>query len=418
MPEQKKSHPKYLKMLAKEGKKGNNKLRILQYIFDNQKTSVSKICESLDLSAPTTLNLLSELTNAGWIEKKGAGKSVSGRRPDLIGLVSKSLFVLCIDLELSTLRMGIFDNTLEMQTEIYNCPFSLSINRENMDILFQNVTDFLKSKGISLNQLAGISMTMPGLINSETGENFSYLVSNNNDDESMAAYCSKVFGVPVTIQNDVKAAALAELRCGKASGKQNALIILMDWGLGLGIVMDGKVRRGASGFSGEIGHIPFEDNGELCYCGKHGCLETVASGNALSKMAKAGIASGQNSILNELSNREINKIETSLIINAANKGDLYAIQLLSKIGTNIGKGISTLIQIFNPEVIVLEGRIAAAKQYITIPMLQSINTYCMTQIREKTQITSSDLGETANLMGGAIENIDRMFQILLESRGK
>lgn len=81
----------------------------------------------------------------------------------------------------------------------------------------------------------------------------------------------------------------------------------MDWGVGLGIIMDGEVRKGASGFSGEIGHIPFEDNGALCYCGKHGCLETVASGVALAKMAKEGIAAGQHSILKELSNQELGK---------------------------------------------------------------------------------------------------------------
>ncbi|MNL20887.1 N-acetylglucosamine repressor [compost metagenome] len=199
---------------------------------------------------------------------------------------------------------------------------------------------------------------------------------------------------------------MAEFTHGMAKGKQNVLILLMDMGVGLGIIMDGKLRKGACGFSGELGHIPFVENGALCYCGKHGCLETIASGNALSEMAKDGILSGKNSMLNKLSKE------------AANKGDQYAIQLLSNIGTYMGKGIAMLIQLFNPELIILSGKIAEAKQYITLPMQQAINTYCMTQIRERTTIISSELGENSRLLGYATTGIDHFLDICIKKTGK
>jgi predicted NBD/HSP70 family sugar kinase len=192
----------------------------------------------------------------------------------------------------------------------------------------------------------------------------------------------------------------------------------MDWGVGLGIIMDGKLRKGACGFSGELGHIPFVENGALCYCGKHGCLETIASGNALSEMAKEGILSGKNSMLNKLSKEELQRIEPAVIIEAANKGDQYAIQLLSNIGTYMGKGIAVLIQLFNPELIILSGKIATAKQYITLPMQQAINTYCMTQIRERTTIVSSELGENSRLLGYATTGIDHFLDACIQKAGK
>lgn len=182
--------------------------------------------------------------------------------------------------------------------------------------------------------------------------------------------------------------------------------------------MDGKLRKGTCGFSGELGHIPFVENGALCYCGKHGCLETIASGNALSEMAKEGILAGKNSMLNKLSKEELQRIEPAIIIDAANKGDQYAIQLLSNIGTHMGKGIAMLIQLFNPELIILSGKIAEAKQYITLPMQQAINTYCMTQIRERTTIVSSELGENSRLLGYATTGIDHFLDICIKKIGK
>jgi len=404
-------HP--LDGLKMEGKTGVNKIQLLKYLFRSEKASTPEICKDIGLSMPTVLKLLSELTDAGWIEKKGPGISFGGRRPDLVGLVAKSFFVLCIDIELFMAHIAVFDNTLSLQGNKVSIPYILSKNRKDLDSVLAYAQKLIASANIPANKLIGVCISLPGLVNTDTGESFSYLI-DNNDQRTLAEYCRAFFDVPVCIQNDVKAAALGELRCGKAKGKKNVLVLLMDWGVGLGIIMDGDVRIGTSGFSGEIGHIPFEDNGALCYCGKHGCLETVASGIALARMAKAGIGSGQISILNELSNKEIDKIEPRLIVEAANKGDLYAIKLLSNIGSSMGKGISTLIQIFNPELVILEGRIAAARQYITIPMLQAINTYCMTQIREKAQIVSSELGEFANLLGCAVKNIDNFFETALQ----
>lgn len=170
------------------------------------------------------------------------------------------------------------------------------------------------------------------------------------------------------------------------------------------------MHTGESGFAGEFGHIPMTEDGLLCHCGKRGCLETEASGLALVRRAKEGLEKGQISILKNLDEEKLEKLEPETIIDAANKGDQFAINVLSEIGIKLGKGIAILIQIFNPELIILEGKIAEAKQFITTPIQQSMNTYCMMQLKERTSIELSDLGSSSSLFGGTIAVMDTIFK--------
>lgn len=404
-----------LRLLNKLTKIAGNKQRLQHYqlikhLFNSGPSSISSLCEIMNMSTPSVLKLITNLTDEDWIEKKGLGVSLGGRKPDLYGLKDKKILIICIDIELFHTKIAILDNNYNFVLEAKTIPLPISKNRVDFfDILSRNIQEILQSQNISNEQLIGCSVGMPGLIDSKKGENYSYFL-NDAENISLTAAFENMLNLPVVIQNDVNGSSMAEFTHGIAKGKKNALILLMDWGVGLGIIMDGKLRQGACGFSGELGHIPFVENGALCYCGKHGCLETIASGNALSEMAKEGILSGKNSMLNDLSKEELERIEPAVIIKAANRGDQYAIQLLSNIGTHMGKGIAMLIQLFNPELIVLSGKIAEAKQYITLPMQQAINTYCMTQIRDKTIIASSELGENSRLLGYATTGIDHFME--------
>lgn len=393
--------------------------QLVRHLFNAGPSSVSALCHTMDMSTPSVLKLISSLTEEGWIEKKGYGMSMGGRKPDLYGLRDKKILIVCIDIELFHTKIAVMDNNYNyvVAPEVITLPISKSSRSDFFSVLAMHVQDILKTQNIGSDQLIGCSVGMPGLVDPEKGKSYSYFLSDT-ENTSLTATFEKMLSLPVVIQNDVNGSSMAEFTHGMAKGKQNALILLMDWGVGLGIIMDGKLRKGACGFSGELGHIPFVENGALCYCGKHGCLETIASGNALSEMAKEGILSGKNSMLNKLSKEELQRIEPAVIIEAANKGDQYAIQLLSNIGTYMGKGIAMLIQLFNPELIILSGKIAEAKQYITLPMQQAINTYCMTQIRERTTIVSSELGENSRLLGYATTGIDHFLGRCIQKAGK
>jgi len=392
-----------------ERKKHTQKIKIIKHLYVKGAKTNADICSYFNISWPTSTSLLNELANEGIVEKKGQAKSEGGRKPDLYGLRDNSLFVLSIAMGRFRTRMAIFDNNHNNITGIQTFPVRISEGITVVDQLQRFAESLIKDSGIDASKLMCVGISMPGLVATKEGNNYTYM-HTDSETESLQQLLARKFNKPVYIQNDVKSAALAELRFGLAHKKRDVLVLSLDWGIGLGIIMDGKLRSGTTGFAGEIGHIPLENDGALCYCGKRGCLETLASGIALANLAKAGIKSGQHSLLNELSDQEIDRIEPKLVIDAANRGDQYAINILSEVGMYLGKGISILIQLFNPELIILGGKMAEAKQYITTPIQQAINMYCMAQLRDKTEIALSNLGQDASILGSVAVGMEHIFK--------
>ncbi|PSR56364.1 sugar kinase [Adhaeribacter arboris] len=392
-----------------ERKKHLQKLKIIKFLYVKGAKTNAAICEHFTISAPTSMALLNELISEGIVEKQGRGLSVGGRKPDLYGLQENSLFVLSIEMEKHKTRMAIFNNKDKNITGIRTFPLQITQDLTAVDQLYSCVEELIQSAGVDKNKLIGVGISVPGLVASKEGNTYTYLLTTHSS-ESLEEILEKKFKKPVFIQNDVKTISLAEYRFGKARGKKDVLVVWMDWGIGLGMIMDGKLRSGASGFAGEFGHIPVVDDGLLCQCGKRGCLETVASGMALVRLAKEGIKAGAVSMLSELSAQEIEQLEPPVIIEAANRGDQFAIRILSEVGIHLGKGLAILIQLFNPELIILSGTIAEARQYITTPVQQSLNTYCMAQLREKTSIALSDLGENTLILGSLALVMENIFE--------
>lgn len=314
-----------------------------------------------------------------------------------------------IQLEQYKLKVAIFNNQNEKIATYENVPFLMDRDARMVEPLYEMAQQLIDESGIAPEKLLGVGISMPGLVSSEEGKNFTYFL-NEEEPESLEEMLTRKFDKPVYILNDAKSACLAEFTFSQTVEKNNFLVISMDWGIGLGIVVDGKIHQGSTGFAGEFGHIPLIEDGLLCHCGKRGCLETMASGVAAVRLAREGIAKGQNTILRELSDHELENLDPKTVIDAANKGDQFAINILSEIGMNLGKGIAILIQIFNPELVILEGKFAAAKQFITVPIQQSINTYCMAQLREKTKISLSTLGEDCVLLGSVATVMDNIFR--------
>jgi predicted NBD/HSP70 family sugar kinase len=220
-------------------------------------------------------------------------------------------------------------------------------------------------------------------------------------DRPVAEIFSEKFGMEVLIENDAKTRAFAELRFGLARSKKNALVIHLDWGVGLGIIVNGKLYKGRDGFAGEFGHLPMVDNGLLCKCGKQGCLETIASGTAIARMAKEGIKTGRSSFLGNLIDPDQENNEIRNVVQAATMGDQYSISILANVGHWLGKGFAYLIQIFNPELIILGGRMSEANQFILPPIQQAIQIFCNPELGNEVEIKVSELGSQAGIQGVA-----------------
>src|SRR5689334_22471815 len=179
------------------------------------------------------------------------------------------------------------------------------------------------------------------------------------------------------------------------------MVINLGWGIGLGLVMNGELFRGHEGFAGEFSHIPLFSNNKLCSCGKSGCLETEASLLVVVEKAKEGIRDGRLTTLKSESFTADPDKASMAVIRAAEKGDKFAVELLSEAGYHIGRGVAILIHLLNPELIVLSGRGAAVGKLWLAPIQQAINEHCIPKIAENTEIKISSLGVKAELIGAA-----------------
>ncbi|WP_293944314.1 MULTISPECIES: ROK family protein [unclassified Sphingobacterium] len=392
-----------------------NKLSIIKLIAELGSVSVNDIVKNLSLSLPTVNSLIAELLEDNIVRQFDKGESIGGRKPNLYRLCDGLFQVLCVELQRFSITLSIMDNNQNIVAETVELDNELSRNADNLRDITQIIDQYLLEKAVDTANLTGLIISMPGLINADEGTNETFL---HDASQSITAYFEDKYKKPVYILNDVKGAAYAELKFGLAKNTKNSLIILMDWGIGLGIVSNGEVYLGRDGYSGEVGHMPFIDNGELCYCGKRGCLETVASGIALVNNAKQEIQKGELTKLNELQKEELDHLTPTHVIEAANKGDQFAINQISKLGTNLGKAFASLIQLLNPELIVLGGKIAKANELITIPIQQAINSYTMAILKEHCDIKVSSLTLDSNTIGLTNYFITKYLSVELIQKSK
>ena len=196
---------------------------------------------------------------------------------------------------------------------------------------------------------------------------------------------------------------------GCVKGEKDIIFVNVSWGLGIGIIIDGKIYKGKSGFSGEFGHVNAFDNEIICHCGKKGCLETEASGSALHRTLLERILKGENSILSNRINME-NPLTLDEIIAAVNKEDLLCIEIVEEIGQKLGKQIAGLINIFNPELVIIGGTLSLTGDYITQPIKTAVRKYSLNLVNKDSAITTSKLKDKAGIVGACMLARSRMFE--------
>jgi len=239
---------------------------------------------------------------------------------------------------------------------------------------------------------------MPGFVNAEEGINYSYLKVESGT--TLQSYLSFKMDMPVYIDNDSSLIALAELNFGEAIDLKDVMVVNIGWGTGLGMIVNGKLYRGSSGYAGEFSHIPLSDSNNLCSCGKRGCLEVDTSLLVMAQKAETAVADGAESSMQELF-KDKSKHPGDHFLDAVVNRDPLAISILSNAAFQIGKGLATLIHILNPESIVLSGRGAKAGKMLLPPIQQAINEFCIPRIAEQTTIKLSSLANDAELLAAA-----------------
>ena len=386
-------------------KKNALKLVILEELYRHGCRSIPELSKIIRMSTPTITRAIDELIADSLLIEEGIGNSSGGRRPNLYGINPSSRYVLGIDICRYSVRYGLFNFHNEPAAEIRVLNEGLETTKDIIGAIKTAVDQYIWDANIDESKLMGIGIALPGLIDIHTGISYSYL----HEDKPLASLFEDRFHHPVFVEHDTKAMALGELAFGLAMGKQNVLCLNIGSGIGLGMILNGKLYHGNSGFSGEFGHIQVDPDGTLCYCGKIGCLETLASGTTMIRNAKKEIEAGATTLITSLVNNDLEKISSEIILHAAQRGDQFAISLLSNIGEHLGRGIAVLIHLFNPELIIIGGELTKAENYLIDPIQQNLNKYTISKIRRDAQIITSSLGNNAGLLGTVALVMNKVF---------
>lgn len=385
------------------------KRRIILTLATEGDCTIADLSRILNVSNPTITKLVGELIRDGYVRDLGKIETSGGRRPCAFGLVSESGYFLGVAIQDQTLGFGVIDLNKNKVTVQKDIPFTYNTNTQFVEHLVEQIGQFIDSLGNPVkSRICGMGITVKGRVDAASGLIYNAM---NIDGFSLAQIIREKTGIETIVENDTRAMTYAEYLNGENAGVQNALFINAGRGIGVGIIVRGKLYYGKSGFSGEFGHIPFFDNEKICQCGKKGCLETEASGAALEAVFTERLREGASSILSGRLGDE-RPISMYDIIEATKSDDVLSIDLITGIGEKLGRGISVLINLFNPELVVIGGPLSEVGDYLMFPIRTALNKYSLRLVTRDTTLRLSTLGDTAGVLGAALLTRNRMLGIL------
>ena len=379
---------------------------IIKSLYFDKAMSCAELSELFDKSVPSIAKAVNELIEEGFVIEQGYAPSSGGRRPLMYAINSTAMYILAIAMDQLSTRIQLVNLLNQPVADLVMFELKLLHNASALEVLAERIEEYISKSGIAKDKIAGIGIGMPGFINPGKGINYTYLDAGL---KTLTQYIADEIGLSTYIDNDSSLIALAEQKFGIAKSQKEVMVINLSWGIGLGMIVNGELFRGRNGFAGEFSHIPISEDGALCNCGKRGCLEAEASLLVVSKKAIEGIKQGRVTSLKYIDEAHSKQMGDA-IMEAARKGDQFAIELFTEAGYQIGKALAILIHIMNPQAIVLSGRASKVGKILLAPIQQALHKYCIPRLSRGTELLISELGFDAELVGAAVlvmENFDK-----------
>ena len=272
--------------------------------------------------------------------------------------------------------------------------------------LLDVLSSLVESQGIRPEEMRAIGVDSAGIVDPSTNR----VVDSPNlrtwEDFPLADRLQERFGVPVFLENDVNAMAYGEWRCGAGRGTRNMLALTLGTGVGGGLILDGRLYRGAHGAAGELGHMSLDIHGQHCNCPNIGCLERHIGASWITERANHKIGSdARPSVMRGLPAEELTPHRLSI---ASEAGDGIAADILQETGELLGYGLVSLVNIFDPERVVIGGGVALAGHRLFDPALRIVQAHAMKIPAQKVQLVAAQLGNDAAIVGAALLAVERV----------
>lgn len=361
-------------------------------------STLAELANELHISIPTVTKLVEELVADKIVADRGKIETNGGRRPNIFGLANSAIYFIGVEVSRDQIMCVVTDLKSNVITSLREMDFVLADTDECLEQICQRTENFIETCGIERSKILGVGVCIAGRVNPNTGRSYKYFTSNP---KSLKEILEERLDFPVLIENDTRARCYGEYVKSCSDDQRNIIYLHLGRGVAIGIIVDGKLYYGKSGFAGEFGHTPYFDNEIICDCGKKGCLETEISGIAIEKKMASMLNSGRNSILKDKFKKR-GSVHISDIIKAALNEDNLAIELIEEAGEKTGKSIAFLINIFNPEQVIIGGHLAAAGDYLMLPLKSAVNKFSQKLVYKDTQFRTTNLDDDIGSVGAAM----------------
>jgi len=379
-----------------------NKHAVLDLIrFTAGGISRVEISRQLGLTRAAVSGIVNDLLAAGIILETEHLLSHSGRPAIVLEINPSRGYVIGIDFGASHINLLLADTAARILDEI-EVDFDIRAGPQaGIAEADRLVREILSRANLNIEDILAIGMGVPGPIVTATGTVVAPPIMPGWDGYPIRDNLQTLWKVPVSINNDAELGALGEWAAGAGRGEQTLAYIKVGTGIGAGLLLDGQIYRGVTGSAGEIGHLTIDENGPLCACGNHGCLEAIAGGRAIALQAQEAVRNKQRTQLASI--QPVESITARDVAAAARRGDLLAQQILARAGTHIGIAIAGMVNLFNPALVIIGGGVAQTGDILLEPIRQAVQRRSLPAATRVVRITTAMLGRRSSSMGAVIQ---------------
>ncbi|MEA2123411.1 MAG: hypothetical protein QOI80_193 [Solirubrobacteraceae bacterium] len=365
-----------------------NRLRVVDALRTAGRLSRSDIARRTGLSRSTVSTLVAGLVARGFIVETSAdGESTpagQGRPPTMLALDRSAGAAVGVDFDHDRVRVAVSDLSRAVLAEAVE-PMDVDHDAgQAMNLAARLIGRVLDEAGIDATRVLGVGVAIAGPVDAPHGTLHRSPILPGWDGVDLADELGTLLDLPIHVDNDANLGALAEVTLGAGRNARHAIYLQISGGIGAGLIIDGRPYRGAFGAAGELGHIVIDDDGAICRCGNRGCLETLASGPALTRLL--GESRGTEPTVAEM-------------VALAQAGDLGCRRAIADAGRHVGRALGAMCNLFNPEMVVVGGDLSAAGELLLGPLRESVMRSAVPMATGGLDVVAGVLGERANVLG-------------------
>ena len=378
-----------------------SRTEVLKVIRSENIISRSRLAELVPVSRATVSGIVSELIELGILEEVGQGVSTGGRRPIKLRYRPESRVAVGVVLSQNRIQAALTD--MEGSPLKY---LEIPIKADTPDSMLTSMKEAVERllKDVPRDRVLGIGAGTPGIVDSKSGV-IEISVSKGwlQNGIEVRSFLETALELPVHVANRSRVAALGECQVGVGRDASDLIYLFLGQGIVAGIVIGGRLYFGSGSSAGEIGHVSLDPNGPLCNCGNRGCLEVYAAEAAILARARAVARRDMNGLLQQKVDGQLERMTIEDIVQCARQGDSTALALLTEVGSKVGAAVSILIDLFNPEMVIIGGPIGYnAGELLLEPVIKEVHIRSLPRFLRGTSVVTGALGSRALTIGAAV----------------